>query len=176
MGHASITEISSDDELLKPDNEVEVPEIDVPEVAGAPSGPEEVVIAILCKTKAHVLPEYLQCLEQQTYPKALCHLYVRTNNNSDATLEILQRWLGRVGDQYASVKLEAEDVPERVQDMGQHEWNAVRFKVLGKIRQGSIDHAIAKDAHYFVVDWSVISSSLLAFGHLKFFRSSMMQR
>lgn len=113
---------------------------------------DHVTIAILAKDKAHVLPLYLSCIENQTWPKEKTYLYIRTNNNNDDTASILQEWVKKVGSSYAGVYLDSSDVAEQVQQYKQHEWNLVRFKVLGKVRQDSIDWAHKHDSHYFVVD------------------------
>jgi hypothetical protein len=111
-----------------------------------------VTIAILAKDKAHTLPIYLTCIEQQTWPKSKTYLYIRTNNNNDHTVAILTAWIEKVGTQYAGIYFDASDVPEQVQKYGQHEWNSERFKVLGQIRQDSISWALEKKSHYFVID------------------------
>lgn len=113
---------------------------------------ECVTVAILAKDKAHVLPFYLKCLEAQTWPKSKTYLYIRTNNNNDETATILRDWVARVGKKYAKISFDDADVEEQVQQYGQHEWNGIRFKVLGKIRQDSVDWAIKNKSHYFVVD------------------------
>ena len=64
---------------------------------------DTVTIAILAKDKAHVLNEYLSCIEKQTWPKDKTYLYVRTNNNNDETTEMLKEWLLKVKDQYLEV-------------------------------------------------------------------------
>lgn len=111
-----------------------------------------VTIAILAKDKAHVLPLYLKCIENQTYPASKTNLYIRTNNNTDGTGEILKTWLEKVKDRYHEVYFDDSDVPDRVQDFAAHEWNYTRFKVLGAIRQASVDWAKAHNSHYFVAD------------------------
>lgn len=111
-----------------------------------------VTIAILAKDKAHTLPLFLECIEHQTWPKSKTYLYVRTNNNNDNTLEILKTWLDRVGHLYAGLYFDDADVAEQIQQFGQHEWNATRFKILGKIRNDSIVWAYLQNSHYFVVD------------------------
>lgn len=112
-----------------------------------------VLLAILAKQKEAVLPFYLECIEALDYPKKNIHLYVRTNNNTDATASLLLAWLGRVGAQYASVELDTSAVPEPVERYGIHEWNAERFKVLGKIRQTSLLRALERQcAFYFTAD------------------------
>ena len=112
---------------------------------------DTIVLAILAKDKSHVLPYFLQALERQTWPKEKTILYVRTNNNNDDTTDVLRRWLSRQTG-YAEIRFDDSDVPEPVQNFGQHEWNVTRFKVLGKIRQESMQFAAERDAHYVVVD------------------------
>lgn len=113
---------------------------------------DEITIAILAKDKAHTLPLYLSCIEQQTWPAQKTHLYIRTNNNNDNTVQILESWIERVKHRYASVYYNKEDVVQRVQNYKQHEWNEERFSVLAKIRQESVEWARLKKTHYFVVD------------------------
>jgi hypothetical protein len=111
-----------------------------------------VTIAILAKDKAHTLPLFLTCIEHQTWPAEKTYLYIRTNNNNDATAQLLHTWVERVRNRYAAIYFDATDVPEQVNLYGQHEWNCERFKVLGKIRQESVDWAREHKSHYFVMD------------------------
>lgn len=114
-----------------------------------------VLVAVLAKDKAHVLPYYLRALELQDYPKRRMALYVRTNNNNDGTAGELQAWLEDHGDQYHSVTYSDADVEQRVERFAPHEWNAERFSVLGHIRQQSVRAAQELElehAHYFVAD------------------------
>lgn len=113
---------------------------------------EVVTIAILAKDKAHTLPAYLHCIESQTWPKKQTYIYIRTNNNNDNTLEILRDWVEKVRDQYLDIYFDGTDTPEQVQKYGQHEWNCERFKVLGRIRQNSMNWAYEHKSHYFVID------------------------
>lgn len=111
-----------------------------------------VTIAILAKDKAHCLPLYLACIEKQTWPASKTYLYIRTNNNNDNTAQILKDWILKVKDRYLGIYFNATDVPEKVEQYGQHEWNYERLKVLGKIRGDSIEWAYANNSHYFVAD------------------------
>lgn len=116
------------------------------------SSADMITIAILAKDMAHVLPTYLRCIENQTWPKEKTYLYIRTNNNKDTTLNVLRTWIDKVGHLYADVYFDDTDVPERVERFGIHEWNSERFKVLGKIRQDSVNWAYQHKSHYFVAD------------------------
>jgi hypothetical protein len=113
---------------------------------------EFVTIAILAKDKAHTLPFYLQCIENQTWPKKKTYIYIRTNNNNDDTVRVLREWMDRVYNQYAYIYFDDSNVAQPVEQYKQHEWNGTRFKVLGKIRQDSVDWAHAHNSHYFVAD------------------------
>ena len=113
---------------------------------------DEIVIAILAKNKGHVLPLYLECIYNQTYPKNKIHLYIRTNDNTDNTKEILNDFSHKYYTEYASIYLNTRSINKELKQFGNHEWNSFRFKILGKIRQESIDYAIQKKAHYFVID------------------------
>ena len=116
-------------------------------------GAPKVLLAILAKQKEEMLPLYLQCLEALDYPKSSIVLYVRTNNNTDRTEQILRDWIARVGPLYAGVEFDAADVGEAVQQFGAHEWNATRFQVLGRIRNVSLQRTLAHGCDfYFVAD------------------------
>nr|WIL05055.1 glycosyltransferase family 2 [Pithovirus mammoth] len=113
---------------------------------------ETITIAILAKEKAHCLPIFLRCIENQTWPKEKTRIYIRTNNNKDETAEILSDWVSRKKDSYLEIYFDSSDVEEKVEQYAPHEWNSLRFRVLGKIRQESIEWARNRDGHYFVVD------------------------
>ena len=111
-----------------------------------------ITIAILAKDKEHCLPLYLLCIENQTWPKNKTYLYIRTNNNNDNTAQILRNWIETVKDQYLDIYFDDSDVSQNIQQYGQHEWNCDRLKILGNIRNKSIQWAYEKNSHYFVVD------------------------
>lgn len=111
-----------------------------------------VTIAILAKDKEHTLPLFLTCLEKQTWPKSKTYLYIRTNDNNDNTVQILKDWVERVKDKYLGIYFDDSDAPISVKQYVQHEWNCIRFKVLGKIRLDSMLWAHEHDSHYFVAD------------------------
>lgn len=113
---------------------------------------EFVTIAILAKEKAHVLPLYLNLIENQTYPADKIKLYIRTNNNHDHTAIILEQWIEKVKDRYSEIYYDSSDVLEPIHEYNPHEWNPLRFQVLGRLRQESVEWARARGTHYFVVD------------------------
>lgn len=121
--------------------------------AGSASELPRVLLAILAKQKEAVLPLYLRCIDALDYPKSRISLWVRTNNNTDATAHLLEEWLQRVGGDYADVRFESSDVDAEVQRFGVHEWNPERFRVLAAMRQQSLEATVPLGCdYYFVVD------------------------
>ena len=113
---------------------------------------KDLVIAILAKDKGFSLPLYLECIYKQTYPKSHTHLYIRTNDNKDNTVDILKQFIKDHESEYASVYFDDTSIDESLKKYKHHEWNSHRCKILGKIRQDSIDYAKQRNAHYFVAD------------------------
>lgn len=109
-------------------------------------------IAILAKDKAHCLPYYLKALYNQSYSKSSICLYIRTNDNKDDTSDILRKWIDTHGHLYKEVYFNNDSINDQIKNYKPHEWNALRFEILGKIRQESIEWAIKKETNYFVAD------------------------
>jgi len=113
---------------------------------------KDIVIAILAKDKEFCLPLYLECIYKQTVPKSHVHLYIRTNDNKDNTIDVLKQFIKDHESEYASIHLDDSNISESLKEFGHHEWNSHRCKILGKIRQESIEYAKKRKAHYFVAD------------------------
>jgi hypothetical protein len=111
-----------------------------------------VLLAILARNKAHVLPYFLQCINALEYNKKLITVYINTNNNADETEKILEEWAKTKKGEYKEIIFDSHQVQSLAQT-NPHDWNAVRFKVLGAIRNKSMSQAKAYGCdYYFVVD------------------------
>jgi GR25 family glycosyltransferase involved in LPS biosynthesis len=112
-----------------------------------------VFVALLVKQKGLILPMWLKSMSEWDYPKERMILYIRSNNNTDHTQEVLRDWINENRQYYRLVIEDYKDVVENVEKYGVHEWNAVRFKVLGRIRNESLRIASStKSDFYWVVD------------------------
>lgn len=112
-----------------------------------------VFVAILAKQKAAMLPDWLEMLSKWDYPKDRIIIYIRSNNNTDETETILRQWVEENGKWYRHVVEDYRDAAIPVHMYGVHEWNPERFKVLGEIRQHSVELAWQANADfYFVCD------------------------
>lgn len=113
---------------------------------------ETVLLAILARNKAHLLPHYLKCIEALDYDKRAITVYINTNNNEDATQTLLEAWAAKNRSRYRKIILEAKDQPD-LPCTKPHVWIPIRFRALGEIRNRSL--AMAKRhncAFYFVAD------------------------
>lgn len=113
---------------------------------------KKVLLAILARNKGHVLEKYLQCLDNLDYDKKLITVYINTNNNQDATQDILEKWVKQSQTQYGKIIFENHEV-DGVASTRPHEWTSDRFKLLGTIRNKSLQMTKANQCdYYFVVD------------------------
>ena len=118
---------------------------------------EKITVAILCKQKAHCLPLYLKCIYNQTYPKKLINIYIRSNNNTDNSIEILQNWINEHINEYYHIHYDFSDIDqtkykEKIENLSPHDWTRERFLILGNIRNLSLQWAYENNSHYFVCD------------------------
>lgn len=115
-----------------------------------------ILLAILARNKAHTLPRYLACLDHFDYDKKLITVYVNTNNNTDNTLEILTDWIKKNTPLYKEIVFEnvdVENVDQNTNEVQPHVWGAKRLKLLGSIRNKSMQMAKKHQCDfYFVID------------------------
>lgn len=110
-----------------------------------------VFVAILAKQKGKLLPEWLDSLSKWDYSKDRMILYIRSNNNTDDTEQILRNWVADNAKWYRHVVEDYTDIEAPVQNFDVHEWNPTRFKALGAIRERSIELAWQADADFYYV-------------------------
>lgn len=118
-----------------------------------------ITVAILARNKAHCLPLYLECLRCQTIDPSKLYLYIRTNDNHDATEAILRQWVLQHGHRYGHVEIDATSIGSStgtstgsdMTSMG-HDWPIHRRAILGRLRQASLNWAKNHRSHYFVAD------------------------
>jgi len=109
----------------------------------------KVLVALLLKDCENYLPLYLKCLEAQNYPKDRLSIYIRTNNNKDQTVRILDEWVPKAEKLYDSVFYNKDDIDCKLENYDRHEWNTTRFDILGKIRQDSLLYTLKSGCDYY---------------------------
>jgi hypothetical protein len=117
------------------------------------SSHKKVLWAIIAKQAEKTLPLYLKCLELQDYPKKSIVLYVRTNDNTDNTVKILDDFIAKHGNEYFDVITDYTPVDSKLAAYANHEWNSFRFGVMGSIRNRSMQVALEQGCElYFTSD------------------------
>lgn len=109
------------------------------------------VIPIIAKSKAHILPLYLNSMLAQTAIGWDTVFYIRTNDSNDDTANVLSDWYNKWKWKFKMV-FDDSSIDEGLKTIENHDWNAHRFKILGAIRQDSIQFAISEKANYFIAD------------------------
>lgn len=113
---------------------------------------KSVLLAILAKNKAHMLPKYLESIDNLDYDKKLIVVYIRTNNNKDDTRDLLADWVEKHRSEYQEVIFEDEDIDQATAS-NPHQWSNERLKLLAEIRNRSLEKAKEyKTDFYFVAD------------------------
>jgi len=114
---------------------------------------KRVMWAILAKQAEKTLPLYLKCLLNQDYDKKDIVLYIRTNDSTDKTENILEKFILQHGDEFSSVVYDKSSIDARLGEFENHDWNPFRFQILGKIRNESLKAAQENACDfYFVCD------------------------
>ncbi len=107
--------------------------------------------AILVKNGEAYLAQYLECLIDQDYPKQCISLYIRTNDNTDNTVPILDEFLEKYRDLFHSVEYIFEDVDPTISQFDAHEWPAARTNLLGRLRQESLLKTLELGCDFYFV-------------------------
>lgn len=101
-----------------------------------------ILIAIVARNKAHVLPHFFGYLEQQNYPKSRISLWLYTDHNVDETLNILDTWVEAKSHEYHNVNLTKETGDAFYNDEnGTQRWTAERYWHVIRLREEALNIA-----------------------------------
>jgi len=114
-----------------------------------------VFLTILARNKEAFLPRYLKSIENLEYDKKKITIYINTNNNQDGTEELLASWAKEYENEYNEIIFERHHV-DNMPKSNPHHWFPDRLKILGEIRNRSLEVAKSSGCdYYFVVDCDV---------------------
>ncbi|XP_026843806.1 glycosyltransferase 25 family member [Drosophila persimilis] len=105
--------------------------------------PPTVLVALLVRNKAHILPMFLSYLEQQDYPKDRIAFWLRCDHSSDDSIDLLKQWLKHSGDLYHSVNYAFDsDGPHGYQnESSPYDWTVSRFKHVIALKEEAFTYA-----------------------------------
>lgn len=116
-----------------------------------------ITIAIFAKRNSNLLPLFLNCIENQTWPKDKTHIYIQLNENKSAC-NLLQEWVACIAHKYLSVQIVThhEGLEKHAEDSYSF------FSIFGKQHEAACAWALSNDSHYFEcdTDFFIIPSTL----------------
>lgn len=117
-----------------------------------------VMIAILVRNKAHVLPWFFGHLENLNYPKDRVSIWIRSDHNKDDTARILTEWTEFYKDIYHNIDIEIDTNTQEYEDAeGPLHWSEERFDRVISLREEALQTARKVWADYlFMLDADVI--------------------
>lgn len=132
-----------------------------------------IFISVLIRNKAHLLPYFLTSLEKQSYPKSRIILYLRSDNNQDDSIQLLEDWLKKIVPRreyhdiikdFKSCDTDSCLLDGETSPVG---WSDTRFQHIMKLRQQSLDMARFSLADfYFSLDCDVLLTDEDTIRHL----------
>ena len=101
-----------------------------------------VVIAILIRNKAHLLPHFFKYLEDLDYPKDRISLFIRSDHNEDDTTAALNIWINKKHD-YHSIDFEigSEDEKKFPDEKNAADISHLRFKHVMSMKEEGLEKA-----------------------------------
>ncbi|XP_063686182.1 procollagen galactosyltransferase 2-like [Bolinopsis microptera] len=112
-----------------------------------------VLLAILARSRAHILPTWLGFIENLNYPKSSLAVYIQTDHNQDNTPLMLSEWSDSARSVYHDITLNTLAQIAYTQSLGPTSWDDERYIHMMKIRQNVLDHARKNSLRYvFFVD------------------------
>ncbi|CAD7005695.1 unnamed protein product [Ceratitis capitata] len=117
-----------------------------------------VLIPLLVRNKAHILPLFLTYFQNIGFPKKDIALWIRSDHNSDSSTEILENWLRDNADLYFSVDFEHDDSVQRYQNESTpNDWPLERFNHIIQLKEEALAYGREKHADYiFFLDIDVL--------------------
>ena len=107
-----------------------------------------VLLHIMTRNGQEMLPLHLKCIADQTYPKENIILYIRTNDNTDNTVEILKKWLEIHGPEYRKVIFDDSPSLFKPSFLGNHLWHSERLDLIRHLRDKGLVTARDENADF----------------------------
>lgn len=101
-----------------------------------------VLISVLIRNKAHVLPYFFSFLENLNYPKNRVGLFIRSDHNVDNTVQIIDAWLNTTQNSYHTVnkKYKLENGKRRT-EKSESDWPYERLTHVINMKEEALNFA-----------------------------------
>lgn len=104
---------------------------------------------VFAKNAEGDLPLYMQCLLDQTFPKQNIYLYIRTNDNNDKTLNLIQEFKGKYQNEFRDIFVDCTDIDSRLKNTKNHDWTSERVKIMAGLRQESVSQFLKSNLDFY---------------------------
>ncbi|XP_060654713.1 glycosyltransferase 25 family member [Drosophila nasuta] len=122
-----------------------------------------VLLTLLVRNKAHILPLFLSYVEKLDYPKKRIAIWLRCDHSSDESSQLLQQWLRKSGDLYHSINYGFDDddaTSSYENETSIYDWPVSRFKHVIALKEQALQYARDIWADYiFFLDADVLLTS-----------------
>ncbi|XP_057376858.1 glycosyltransferase 25 family member-like [Daphnia carinata] len=98
-----------------------------------------VLVTLLVRNKAHTLPYFLKLFEELDYPKNRLTLWIKSDQNQDKSLEIMNKWIASVENSYHHIYHELTSSPSVADDKIPTNWTQERFKHIINLREEALN-------------------------------------
>ncbi|XP_048774539.1 procollagen galactosyltransferase 1-like isoform X2 [Ostrea edulis] len=117
-----------------------------------------VMIALLVRNKAYVLPWFFGHLEKLNYPKKRVSIWIRSDHNEDDTASILRKWTEANRDVYHHVDMVIDESAKKYEDAeGPLDWSDERFDRVITLREEAVQATRKAWADYlFMLDADIV--------------------
>lgn len=112
-----------------------------------------VFLTSLIRDQAHLLPKYLQTIENLDYDKSLITVHFTTYNNSDETLSHLYRWKSEHKNDYKTIEIEDLKISHIKKKLNyeKREFSSEENKVIKILKNRGLEKA-KEHSYYFYLD------------------------
>ncbi|XP_062136533.1 glycosyltransferase 25 family member [Drosophila sulfurigaster albostrigata] len=122
-----------------------------------------VLLTLLVRNKAHILPLFLSYVQKLDYPKKRIAIWLRCDHSSDDSSQLLQQWLRKSGDLYHSINYGFDDddaTSSYENETSIYDWPVSRFKHVIALKEQALQYARDIWADYiFFLDADVLLTS-----------------
>lgn len=104
----------------------------------AENGQPTLLVAIIARNKAHILPYFFGYLEQQDYPKSRISLWIYTDHNVDNTAEMIEAWTRSSLKNYHQINVTVKEGGYFPDENGKQQWTRERYRHVIRLREEAL--------------------------------------
>lgn len=111
-----------------------------------------ILLTSVIRDQAHLLPKFLNTIENYDYDKKRIAIHFFTYNNSDHSDALLNNWAGQHKSSYQDIIIETLHFPQISKTLNYQvkEYSPAENKILGELKNKGLSHAKQFDYYFYV--------------------------